>query len=188
MCNFWTIQSTEVINIVNNQGCYYPDFAYQKAGARSTYQIILDSFNNLNKCTYSGLVFGFAKKGENNYFDNINEIYTYFLQNPDVTAAFDFWNEQYAILQLQFQEEFNMIPVDFNDFIQIIPPIWDRKAYELICSSIKKGVNAKGYTLPSFTQIHAPYIKKENIINIYGSFNKIKSDRNNELVVFPLKC
>ena len=130
------------------------------------------------------MVFGFAKKGVDQYFDNIDELYKYLLDNPLITNAFNLWNEEYVILQLKYTELFNMIPVDFNDFIQIIPPIWDPMAYSVICSRLEKGVYLGGYTLPSFTQIHMPYIKWENIVNIHGNFDKKKSDHTNSVNTF----
>lgn len=182
---FWTIQSNKVVEIINNDMCYYPDIKYLKGNYESAYKIVLNSFNKINESNYNGLVFGFAKKGENNYFGNIDELYAYFLQNPLVTKAFNLWNNQYVILQLRYTEEFNMIPIDFNDFIQIMPPVWDKTAYNKIITCIKSGVNTNGYTLPSFTQIHAPFIKREHIINIYNNFDKNNSDHNKELIVFP---
>lgn len=176
MENIWTIQSKKVLNMIQENGSYYPNIRLSKGNYQEAYKIVLDSFNSLNKCQYDGLIYGFAKCGEAQYFNTIEELYQYFLNNPSVTNAFNMWTDQYIILQLQYEEKFNLIPVDFNDFIQIMPPIWDKNAYQIIISRIKDGIYSGGYTLPSFTQVHTPYIKKENIIGIFGNFNKEKSD------------
>ena len=171
----WTIQKKSVIEIIESNGCYYPNFKYKNKKCNKAYQFILNCFNQINESDYAGLVFGFAKKGVDQYFGSVNELYQYFMDNPLITDAFDLWNEEYVILQLQYTDLFNMIPVDFNDFIQIMPPIWDPRAYSVICSCLEKGVYLGGYTLPSFTQVHMPYIKKDNIVHMHGNFDKKKS-------------
>lgn len=182
---FWTIQSKDVLELINKNGYYYPDKKQLNGSYTSAYKIVLDSFNQINKSSYKGLIFGFAKKANEGYFGNIDELYQYLLNNPLVTNAFHLWSDNYVILQLQYHEKFNMIPIDFNDFIQIIPPIWDTTAYAVICDCINRGINTNGYTLPSFTQIHAPYIKKENVISVCKNFDKSRSDANKRVIVFP---
>lgn len=182
----WTIQKKSVVDIINSKGVYYPDFYYKKSRCNEAYQFVLDNFNRINNCNYKGLVFGFAKRGKEQYFQSIDELYKYFIENPLVTDAFNLWNEEYVILQLQYNNNFNMLPVDFNYFIQIMPPILDRIAYDTICSMISQGVHIGGYTLPSFTQIHVPFIKKENIVKVYGNFNKINSDNTGVINTFSL--
>lgn len=179
--NIWTIQSKKVLDTVQKDGSYYPNIRFLKGNYQGAYKIVLDSFNTINKCEYAGLIYGFAKYGEKQFFNNIDELYQYFLCNPRITNAFDLWSDQYVILQLQYEEKFNLIPIDFNDFIQIMPPIWDSKGYQIIVSRIKSGVYKGGYTLPSFTQVHTPYIKKENVIGVFGNFNKKKSDETGNI-------
>ena len=123
----WTIQSKDVLKIIEENGCYYPDICYITGNYQSAYRIVLDSFNNINGCEYNGLIYGFAKYGKELYFNSIDELYQYFLDNPAITDAFDKWNNQNVILQLQYNENFNLIPVDFNDFIQIMPPSYNVK-------------------------------------------------------------
>ncbi len=184
MNSLWTIQSKEVLSIVKEKGEYYPNISFSKGSYQSAYKIVLDSFNYLNNCEYKGLIYGFAKHGREQYFNTIDELYQYFLENPLITDAFNIWDDQYIILQLQYKEKFNLIPVDFNDFIQIMPPIWDEQAYQIITSRIKQGIYEGGYTLPSFTQVHTPYIKKENIVGVYGNYNKVASDVSGTVNIF----
>jgi len=182
----WTIQSEDVLRIIKEKGCYYPDISYIKGGYKSAYKIVLDSFNNINKSEYKGIIYGFAKYGKDLYFESIDELYQYFLDNPAITMAFNKWNNQNVILQLRYEENFNMIPIDFNDFIQIMPPVWDKAAYETIVSRIERGIYEGGYTLPSFTQVHTPFIKKDNIIGIYGNFDKKASDESGVITTFSI--
>ncbi|MBZ9634633.1 hypothetical protein [Clostridium sp. FP1] len=183
----WTIQKKSVVDISNSKGGYYPNFRYDQKKCNKAYQFVLDSFNQVNESDYAGLVFGFAKKGVAQYFENIDELYEYYMDNPLVTDAFHLWDNTYVILQLQYNEGFNKIPVDFNDFIQIMPPVWNNNAYNIISSRIKQGTYLGGYTLPSFTQIHIPFIKKENIVKVYGNFDKVNSDRTGMLTTFSFE-
>lgn len=181
MENIWTIQSKKVLDIVQKEGIYYPNIRFLQGNYQGAYKIVLDSFNIINNCKYDGLIYGFAKYGEKRFFNSIDELYQYFLGNPSIADAFDFWSDQYVILQLQYEKKFNLVPIDFNDFIQIMPPIGDRNAYQIIVSRIRNGIYKGGYTLPSFTQVHTPYIKKENIIGVFENFNKKKSDETGVL-------
>ena len=181
----WTIQSKKVLEIINKAGAYYPDFRYSGVKCRAAYQMVLDSFNDLNNSAYKGLIFAFAPRGNNQYFNSIEELSQYFLDNPLITDAFSFWNDDYLILQLQYTESFNMITMDFNDFIRIMPPIDDWYAYQVICSRIRRGVYQPGITLPSFTQVHSPFIKQENVVAIYENFDKEASDKEDEIIFFP---
>ena len=106
------------------------------------------------------------------------------MDNPEVTSAFNFWNEKYVILQLAYDENFNVIPVDFNDFIQIMPPIWNKSIKDAVCKNIKQGEYNGAYTLESFIQVHLPYIKDKNVINVYGNFDKKNSDSSHTLTIF----
>lgn len=183
MSYFWTVQSKEVVDIINSKGEYYPDFARR---SKKEYRMVLNSFNNINKTNYKGLVFGFAKRGGEGCFENISELYDYLLQNPMVTFAFDFWDKEHVILQLKVEENFNQIPIDFNDFNQITYPQYGEEAHRNIFTSIEEGFYNYKCMLPSFTQVHFPYIKMENIMNIYGNFDKKHSYDTSKLQVFPV--
>ncbi|MDT8716975.1 hypothetical protein IAI10_09925 [Clostridium sp. 19966] len=179
---FWTIQSRKVVDIVNSEGEYYPSFTNRK----KDYRIVLESFNANNKTDYKGLVFGFAKRNREGCFENVDELYEYLFQNPLVTDAFDFWDKEHVILKLETRENFNQIPIDFNDFNQITFPIWGMEVNKNIINLVNKGYYNDNSILPSFTQIHIPYIKKEMIVNIYGNFNKKRSDAAGELSIFQV--
>lgn len=181
---FWTVQSKEVVDIINSKGEYYPDFTNRSHG--KDYHIILESFNSVNKTDYKGLVFGFAKQKRKGVFESIDELYEYLSQNPSVTDAFGFWDKEHVILQLEIRKNFNQIPIDFNDFNQITFPIWGIEVNKNILNLVKQGRYNDKCILPSFTQVHFPYIKKENIINVYGNFDKKHSDDTGELNIFSV--
>ncbi|MCR3758880.1 hypothetical protein KYB31_07740 [Clostridium felsineum] len=183
----WTIQKKSIVNIINIEDEYYPNFQYNNRKCNNAYQLVLDSFNKINKSNYIGLVFCFTKKGAAQYFKSIDELYKYFMDNPLVTDAFNLWDKSYVILQLQYSDDFNMIPVDFNDFIQIMSPVSDYNAYNVISSCIEQGIYLGEYTLASITQVHVPFIKKENIVKIYSNFDKINSDNTGILTTFSLE-
>lgn len=182
MSYFWTVQSKKVVDIINSEGEYYPRFTNRK----KDYRIVLDSFNVVNKTDFKGLIFGFAKRNREGSFQNIDELYEYLFQNPLVTDAFDFWDNEHVILQLEIRENFNKIPIDFNDFNQITFPIWGMEVNRNILNLVNQGLYNDRCILPSFTQVHIPYIKKESIIKIYGNFDKKNSDATRKLNTFTV--
>lgn len=58
---YWTIQHRNVLDILNKQGRYLPDFKLSPQVHRDTYDKLLRIFNELNGTSYKGLVFCIAK-------------------------------------------------------------------------------------------------------------------------------
>ena len=59
---FWTIQSPEVLDIIEKEEVYHPQFSksqyYKKYS--ELYDFMLQSFNNINKFDCKGLIFAFC--------------------------------------------------------------------------------------------------------------------------------
>lgn len=123
MSYFWTVQSNDVIDIINKEGIYYPDFSkVDSVMAHREYRFLLDCYNNVNRTEFKGLVFGFAKK-DLTQFNNVNELYDYLFSNPLISEAFNFWDDNHRLLQIEVDDiPYNVIPIDFNDYNQLTPP------------------------------------------------------------------
>ena len=182
----WTIQKKEILQRVERGEIYYPSFINEKRKCSESYNVVLNGFNKVNDTKYSGLVFAFAKAGVKCYFESVEELYKYFLDNPLVTNAFNLWGDSNVILQLKYEEEFNMIPVDFNDFTDLMPPSFNPRVCNITRQNINNGVYKGGILLKSFTQVHVPYIKQSNIVNVFENFNKKESDRTGKIVTYEL--
>lgn len=63
---FWTIQTKNVIDIIQEKGIYQPDFncsRYLNANKKlnDLYSVILQSFNNINRKDLPGIIYAFMK-------------------------------------------------------------------------------------------------------------------------------
>ena len=72
---FWTIQTKDVIEQIQEKGIYQPDFSFsrylktnEKLG--DLYSVTLRSFNQINKKNLPGIIFAFAKSDN---YRTINE-------------------------------------------------------------------------------------------------------------------
>ena len=86
----WTIQHKRVIDVLNEEGSYYPNFAMSPQTHRPTYDQLLGVFNQLNKTDYKGLIFCFAKDPRSNdsfVFDSATELFAYMKARPGVLSA-----------------------------------------------------------------------------------------------------
>lgn len=64
----------------------------------------------------------------------------------------------------------SIVPVDMNA--------------NMIMRGIQNGEYSGPIVLLSYVQIHIPYIKKENIVEIYPNFNKAESDAKKRILIF----
>lgn len=199
----WTVQSIEVIRIILEDGVYYPDCTKSKGYSemKLTYPYLLKSFNSLNCSQYKGIIFGYYKVNNGNFFYSIDDLYKYLYEHYSVTKAFNFWSKNYAILQIKLDDTINIMPMDFNDTIKLsikttndIPRI--QRLYKSITdfkidinnilTAMEKGeINSKTLT-KSFIEGHYPYIKKCDILGIYPNFDLQLSKQKNMISTFTL--
>ena len=182
---FWTIQSQEVLDIIEKEGIYNPKFSMSQYYKQyyELYDFMLESFNNINNLNCEGLIYAFSisNKGVIYPISNI-EGFRYFINMNENKITY-LWNEfikkDSKILELEVDFVFNDLALAFNDFQYIMPSpvnklLFNQVEYQtncdLILSNIKKGnimCSSENYDL---IQSHLPYIKKLDIKNIYDMF------------------
>ena len=59
---YWTVQSQEVLEIIEKEGAYYPVFAKSQYNKqyKELYNFMLKSFNNINNTNCDGCMDGFV--------------------------------------------------------------------------------------------------------------------------------
>ena len=182
---FWTIQTKNVIDIIQEEGIYQPNFDYSRylntnKNLKNLYSIILQSFNQINKTDLSGIVFAFAKSDGNKIHSikTIEEFEKFIKNKQEVINGF--WNEldqdNFVIIELDYDTGFNPIFIDINDFQFLMPPIrliypYTQESINKILTDIKMGQITTSEFPSNVIQVHLPYIKKENVVNIFPLFD-----------------
>lgn len=186
---FWTIQTKDVIQRIQEQGVYQPDFGRsrylqinEKLG--DLYHVILQSFNEINRENLPGIVYAFARSDDHSiYCINDIEEFEGFIKSKKAVLE-GFWRkidkENSLIMELDYEENFNPIFIDMNDFQFLMPPIMLMYPYtEESIIRIQRDIRLGRITpseFPSYViQAHLPYIEKRNITNMYGRNYERKS-------------
>lgn len=187
---FWTVQSKEVIEIIEKEGIYYPDvkksrYANYNKIMFSFYSSLLDDYNHVNQSEYSGMVFAFAKfdKFNNhgiNHFEDYEDFCDFVELKSDVVG--DMWKcfpADCQILEINATNDFNPLYIDFNDF-QILMPTPNGNANIFFDpgaeyrDELKEGVRKGRFVYSRYAcgliQAHIPYIKKEDVKGVYPFF------------------
>ncbi|MDO5296524.1 MAG: hypothetical protein Q4F00_07835 [bacterium] len=197
---YWTVQSNEVIQIIENDGVYYPDFRKSRYSASNKsmkvlYTFMLKSFNSVNKSSYKGLIFTFVKFN-NNGVTSFNDIedFTSFISSKSyiVKNMWDCFSKNSQILEIDMEHTLNPLFIDINDYQIIMPEITPGMAkllgipQEYVKAHANKFSNIKQKLMLSLQngdfvmtsnyscnliQAHLPYIKKEDICNKYPLFH-----------------
>ena len=183
---FWTIQSQEVLEIIEKEGVYHPKFAMSQYNKKyhELYDFMLKSFNNINNLNYEGLIFSFCISNGNMIHSIANiEGFRYFINmNKDkIIYLWDtFKNNNCKIIELEIDLVFNDLALSFNDFQYIMPspvnnllfnPDEHKTNCESILSNIEKGIIMSSGNNYDLIQSHLPYIKKLDIKNVYELFS-----------------
>lgn len=195
---FWTIQTKSVIEIIQKEGAYQPNFGssrYLKTNKKlnDLYSVILQSFNQINKKNLPGIVYAFAKSNNNtiNSIETFDEFKKFINKNKQV--IFGFWKaldkNNSIIIELDYEDNFNPIFIDINDFQSLmpenkksqdltqfmkqlgIPNLFTEDSKEIILNNIKKGQFGISKLPSNVIQAHLPYIEKKNVINTYPVFD-----------------
>lgn len=182
---FWTIQNKGVIEIIQKEEIYQPDFGRSRylrlnKNLNDLYRVILQSFNRINEKELPGIVYAFAKSDSNRIYsiETIEE-FEEFIKNKQ--AVIDgFWKQldkdNSVIIELDYEKNFNPIFIDINDFQFLMPPIMLLPPYtEESISRILNDINQGQITVSEFQsnviQAHLPYIEKRNVVNTYPVFS-----------------
>ena len=182
---FWTIQTKRVIEIIEEEGIYQPDFncsRYLEINAKlvDLYSIILQSFNQINEMNLSGIVYAFAKLEEDRIcsINSIEEFMKFIKSKRSVINGF--WKQldkdNSVIMELDYEGGFNPIFIDINDFQFLMPPIMMLYPYtpdsiKRILTDIRMGQITTSELQSNVIQAHLPYIEKKNMVNVYPLFD-----------------
>lgn len=182
---FWTVQKKEIIDLVKKNGIFYSDFVksdYLKLNPNLEYlyNLVLESFNKINEMNLTGIIFAFSQSDSQSVYEieSFTSFYS-FIQNKRAVIK-SLWNElkskDVVILELNYNESFNPIFLDINDFQFLMPPIifpypFTEQDVNRVCWSIENGEITKSVFPSNVIQAHLPYIKSENIVNIYSMFD-----------------
>lgn len=181
---FWTIQTKDVVESIQEQGVYQPDFnnsRYLQINEKlnDLYFVILQSFNQINKINLPGVVYAFAKSDNYRIYPiNTFEEFKQFIKSKQAVIG-GFWNqldkENSVIFELDYEGNFNPIFIDINDFQFLMPPImilppYTQQSVNRILGDITQGRITVSEFPSNVIQAHLPYIEKRNVMNIYPMF------------------
>ena len=183
---FWTIQSQEVLEIIEKEGAYHPKFAMSQYYKQYSelYDFMLKSFNSINILNCEGLIYAFCVSNKDMIYPiaNVNDFRYFINMNKDKITYL--WNEftkkDCKILEIEMDLVFNDLALPFNDFQYIMPspvnkllfePVEYQTNCELILSNIEKGIIMSSGNNYDLIQSHLPYIKKLDIKNVYEIFS-----------------
>ena len=183
---FWSVQSKEVLDIINNKGEYRPQVTESRFIASNPdlfdlYQTMVNIYNNINKTNYNGLIYTFFAEDYNTrqplYFENIQQFQDIIEARKQSIKSL--WHQLLErdsyILELTYSGTFNPLFIDINDFQFLIPPIqylypYNSKDIRRIVNDLSVGRLPYPIFPSGLIQAHVPYIRKENIVNIYPMF------------------
>lgn len=181
---FWTVQTKNVLDIIEEEGIFQPDFHKNRylewnPDLQDLYDCLLTGFNKNNGTHLPGVVFAFAQSDGKKIFSikDSQSFYRFIQENKSV--IFSLWNKlienDAMIMELEYRERFNPIFIDINDFQFMMPPVmmlppYTQQSVSRICHDINNGeITISEFPSPVM-QAHLPYIKPENIVNIYRTF------------------
>lgn len=194
---FWTTQGNEVLEILLNKGEYFPNFSKSNgAGGDSmkpAYSALLDEFNQTNQLQCNGLIFGIDKL-DNEEIKSYEQYHKYFTNNPLFSDSISVPNSQNAIIQLELSNDFDCIPINFQDFIILsyrVSQLSDFQMYakpalsnipyqsfhdDLVisqqCGWMCNEVDLWGESpLYNIRQVHMPCINISHIVGIYPTYD-----------------
>jgi len=182
---FWTIQTKEVLEIIQRDGIYQPDFRKSRylnenEALSDLYYFILQSFNYPNQKNLQGLIFSFARSDDRAIYPigTIEEFYSFIQSKKAAIGSFlkNINKNNSVIMELNYTESFNPIFIDMNDFQFLMPPImllppYTKESLLRIQQNIINGQITVSEFPSNVIQAHLPYIKKENIVNAYQMFD-----------------
>lgn len=182
---FWTIQSMDVIEILRQDGIYYPNFGKSRYLTKNPamvdlYNFVLACYNRVNGTLLQGLVFSFLKSDNKAVYEfrdaddfyqymrshgyAVNELWKQFDQNTDV------------VMELEYPENLNPLFIDINDFQFLMPPVmvmppYTENSFDQITADLRDGVISASEFPSGVIQAHLPYIRRENVCNLYSLFD-----------------
>ena len=182
---YWTIQRQEIVDMVLQGVDYYPDFkksqfVQENSELLKLYNLILDSFNDINRTSLNGLIFTFMFGDEEGicHLPTIELFQEVMCCRKNVIQSL--WNRfkknNYVIVKLELEQNFNPIFIDINDFQFLMPPIMLLPPYTeqdiiRLTNEVYEGIITPSVFPSNIIQAHIPCIKKEYIKEIYEMFD-----------------
>lgn len=181
----WTVQDKTVLKNIENDQVYQPDFEKSEYVKKipeleALYDFTLKSFNELNNANVPGLVFAFSKIQDNQIlpFSNYSDFENYIVDH--MSKIYSMWKHfllerDCFVLELHYENNFNPMFVDENDFQYIMPPLiklppYGPNAKDQILRAMASGQPIASPCPSGLAQCHMPNISKENIVHVYDMF------------------
>lgn len=181
---YWTIQTNSVFDDIQSKGYYQPDFSKSRYlnlnnELNALYNVILESFNSINHINLPGIVFAFVKSDGNRIssFSSYEEFKTFMTSKKAVIDSL--WKHlktDAVIAELDYEDDFNPIFIDINDFQFLMPPImlmppYTEESLDRILRDISLGQISHSEFPSYIIQAHLPYIRAKNLTNVYPFFD-----------------
>ena len=122
--NYWSFQKQEVLDVINKEGVFFPDFSYKQNPSylNNSYNLALGLFKRYNPsfADSNGVVFSFDRDIDNP-FQTAGEIKEFF-RNGTMAQFIRKADDQtpvsnYKLLQLANYHDINTVPVDIALFV-----------------------------------------------------------------------
>lgn len=181
---YWTIQNMNVVEILRQDGIYYPDFWASSYLAKNPlmtglYNYVLDCYNRVNSTCLRGLVFAFLKSDNKAVYEfrDADDFYQYMCSHR--YAINELWKqfdpETSVVMELEYPENLNPLFIDINDFQFLMPPVtvlppYTDKSFDQITADLSAGVISASEFPSGVIQAHLPYIQRKNVCNLYSFF------------------
>ena len=185
MYKFWTVQHKKVLEIIKEKGVYKADlsssrFVGENPALYGLYKYIIDSFNNVNGFDVDGVIFAFLYCDNNRIypFNDFNDFSHYIRTKKQAIETLwkKYSNDDYVVLELIYESNFNPLFIDINDFQLLMPPLvvlppYTQESFGKILNNLSLGRTALSEFPSYLIQAHLPYITEDNVVNVYPIFS-----------------
>lgn len=181
----WTVQSKEVLDIIEKEGVYRPDFEKseypkERPQLNDLYDFFLNAFNANNKTDCSGLVFCFMRGNSKGLIpiDDYEDFKAFITSSRQVLESLwkNFCTKDKVLICFEKEISFNPLILDLNDFQYMMPPVHDlpefpSNYYDYLVYRISSGQDVESVYPSNVLQAHVADIKKEDIVSVYPLFD-----------------
>lgn len=179
----WTLQSKEVMQIIDDEGIYRPDFKKSRfpSSSRDMYYEVLESFNRINETQLNGVVFCFGQYCAPNTMTELNskEVFDRMIANSGIkgmlsSGYYNLFDGTHSLLRVEGFDSVNPIIVNYADFCDLKSPQFflSPDQAQQVHDSIRHGIVVRPIIqCGSFFQYHIPFLKKERIVERYDNYS-----------------
>ncbi len=184
--DIWSVQRCDIVNDLKDGRTYTPDlecstFSHDIADKDQLYAQLLYWFNQINNTNATGLVFGFLREENGNVLDitSFDDFQHEVRKSKDAIRGL--WNSfmldphEYCVAHLRYEENFNPLMIDLNDFHAIMPPRVEVEPYSMedikrIEELLSRGDIERSIAPSGLMQVHMAEIAPENFMAAYEFF------------------